>query len=81
MKSIKIEYDWLRKLLLKGFSVLSSILISDPGGTGKPLVESAFVASWSKSGGSATAIPLQYPTIEFARVAMSRLYNIDLKIK
>ncbi len=79
MKSIRIEYDWLRNVLPKGFPYPSSTLISGPGGTGKPLVEFAFVVSWLKSGGSAIAIPLQYPTTEFVRATMSRLYNVNLK--
>jgi len=79
MKSIKIEYDWLRKLLPEGFPHPSSTLISGPGGTGKPLVEFAFVASWLKFGGSILGIPLQYPTMELVKTAMDKLYNLDLK--
>ena len=79
MESIRIEQDWLRKLLPEGFPCSSSTLISGPGGTGKPLVLFAFIASWLNSGGSVIAIPLQYPTMEFVRIAMSKLYNVDLK--
>lgn len=79
MKSIKTEDEWLKKLLPEGFSYPSSTLISGPGGTGKPLVEFAFVASWLKSGGSVLGIPLQYPTMEFVKTTMSKLYNIELK--
>jgi len=79
MKTIKIEYNWLSNLLPEGFLYPSSTLISGPGGTGKPLVEFAFVASWLKSGGSVIGIPLQYPTIEFVKTAMKKLYNIELK--
>lgn len=79
MKSVNVDYDWLKKLLPEGFPCPSSTLISGPGGTGKPLVEFAFVASWLKSGGSVLGIPLQYPTTEFVRIAMNKLYNLDLK--
>ena len=79
MKYIRIEYDWLRRLLPEGFPYPSSTLISGPGGTGKPLVEFAFVSSWLKSGGSAIGIPLQYPSAEFVKRAMSRLYEIDIE--
>ena len=79
MKSIKIEERWLEKLLPEGFPYPSSTLISGPGGTGKPLVELAFVAAWLKSGGSMIGIPLQYPTMEFVETTMSKLYNIKLK--
>lgn len=79
MKTIKIEYEWLSKLLPEGFPYPSSTLISGPGGTGKPLVVFAFVASWLKSGGSVVGIPLQYPTMEFVEATMRKLYNINLK--
>ena len=79
MNSIKIEYDWLKKLLPEGFPYPTSTLISGPGGTGKPLVEFAFVASWLKFGGSIAGIPLQYPTMELVKTAMDKLYNLDLK--
>jgi len=79
MKTIKIEYDWLRKLIPEGFPYPSSTLISGPGGTGKPLVEFAFVASWLKEEGSVISIPLQYPRMEFLKTAMKKLYHIDLK--
>ena len=76
--SINIEVDWLRKLLPDGLPVRSSTVISGPGGTGKPLVLFAFVASWLKSGGSIISIPLQYPTTEFVSKALSEIYNINL---
>ena len=79
MNSIKIEYDWLKKLLPEGFPYPTSTLISGPGGTGKPLVEFAFVASWLKFGGSIVGISLQYPAMELVKTAMDKLYNLDLK--
>lgn len=79
MKSIRIEYNWLKKLLPEGFPHPSSTIISGPGETGKPLIAFAFVASWLKSGGSAIGIPLQYPTGDLVRTAMKKLYNINLK--
>lgn len=69
----------VKKTIAGGFPYPSSTLISGPGGTGKPLVEFAFVALWLKSGGSILGIPLQYPTMEFVKTAMDRLYNLDLK--
>lgn len=79
MEFIKMKEDWLDKLLPEGFPYPSSTLVSGPGGTGKPLVEFAFVASWLKSGGSVIGIPLQYPTIEFVKTTMNKLYNVDLE--
>lgn len=78
MKTIKIEDSWLNTLLPEGFPYPSSTVISGPGGTGKPLVEFAFVAAWLKSGGSVIGIPLQYPTIEFVQNALQKLYGIDI---
>ncbi|HKK54543.1 MAG TPA: hypothetical protein VJ926_03425 [Patescibacteria group bacterium] len=69
----------MNKLLPEGFPYPSSTLISGPGGTGKPLVEFAFVASWLRHGGSVIAMPLQYPTMEFVKTTMNKLYNLDLE--
>lgn len=79
MNSIKMEYDWLKKLIPEGFPYPTSTLISGQGGTGKPLVEFAFVASWLKFGGSIVGIPLQYQTMELVKAAMGKLYNLDIK--
>jgi archaellum biogenesis ATPase FlaH len=78
MESLKLHSDWLAKLLPEGLPVPSSTLISGPGGTGKPLVEFAFVADWLKAGGALIAIPLQYPTPDLMKTAMNKLYHIDL---
>ena len=79
MKSLKIEYDWLKKLIPDGLPYPTSTIISGPGGSGKPLVEFAFVASWLKSGGSVIGIPLQYPSIDFVKSSMLKLFDIDLE--
>ncbi len=78
-KTLKLKYEWLRKLLPEGFPYPSSTLISGLGGTGKPLVGFAFISAWLGSGGSVIGIPLQYPTAEFLRTAMDKLYNVNLK--
>jgi len=79
MTKLKTNIHWLDELLPEGILVPSSTLISGPGGTGKPLVEFAFVAAWLKAGGSLIGIPLQYPSGELVRTAMNKLYNMDLK--
>jgi len=79
MKRLKLEYHSLWKLLPGGLPIPSSTIISGKGGTGKPLVELAFVASWLKNGGSAIGIPLQFRTMEFVKNAMLTLYGIDLQ--
>jgi KaiC/GvpD/RAD55 family RecA-like ATPase len=78
MTNLKINISWLDELLPEGISIPSSTLISGPGGTGKPLVEFAFVVAWLKAGGSVIAIPLQYPGGELLITAMKNLYNLDL---
>jgi archaellum biogenesis ATPase FlaH len=78
MIKLKLNIKWLDELLPGGVLVPSSTLISGPGGTGKPLVEFAFVSAWLKAGGSLIGIPLQYPTGELVITAIRNLYNIDL---
>lgn len=78
MKNIKTNISWLEELLPEGIAVPSSTLISGPGGTGKPLVEFAFVDAWLKAGGSLIGLPLQYPSGELVRIAMHKLYKTDL---
>jgi archaellum biogenesis ATPase FlaH len=52
MNILKIEEEWLQEALPEDFPCPSSTLISGPGGTGKPLVEFAFVSSWLTSDGA-----------------------------
>jgi KaiC/GvpD/RAD55 family RecA-like ATPase len=78
MNRLKTNIEWLDGLLPEGISIPSSTLISGPGGTGKPLVEFAFVAAWLKAGGSLIGIPLQYPSGELVKAAMRKLYHMDL---
>jgi len=78
MTHLKTNISWLDELIPEGILIPSSTLISGPGGTGKPLVEFAFVAAWLKSGGSLIGIPLQYPSGELVKTAMKQLYNMNL---
>ncbi|MBN2300707.1 MAG: hypothetical protein V3569_01715 [Acholeplasmataceae bacterium] len=70
---------WLKELFPHGIDANESILISGPGGSGKPLVELAFVDSWLKNGGSVIGIPLQYPSLEMVNQSMYEIYKTDLK--
>ncbi len=79
MKKLKSNIEWLDALLPEGIAIPSSTLISGPGGTGKPLVELAFVSAWLKAGGSLISIPLQYPSAELIQSAIQKLYQIDLQ--
>jgi len=78
MAKLRTNIKWLDDLLPEGILVPSSTLISGHGGTGKPLVEFAFVDAWLKAGGSLIGIPLQYPSCELVKTAMHKLYNNDL---
>lgn len=78
MTRLKLNISWLNELLPEGILIPSSILISGPARTGKPLVEFAFVSEWLKAGGSLIGIPLQYPGGELLITAMKKLYNVDL---
>ncbi|MBN2632159.1 MAG: hypothetical protein JXR66_01290 [Bacteroidales bacterium] len=78
MMKLRTGINFLEELLPEGVLVPSSTLISGPGGTGKPLVEFAFVAAWLKAGGSLIGISLQYPGGELLITAMKKLYNVDL---
>ncbi|MBN2350645.1 MAG: hypothetical protein JXJ22_17545 [Bacteroidales bacterium] len=78
MVKCKSTFKWLDEVIPEGMFVPSSTLISGSGGTGKPLVEFAFVADWLKAGGSLIGIPLQYPSGELVRTVMKKLYNIEL---
>jgi KaiC/GvpD/RAD55 family RecA-like ATPase len=73
-----MNIEWLDELLPEGIRIPSSTLISGPGGTGKPLVEFAFVSAWLRAGGSLIGIPLQYPTGELVKKAINALYQINL---
>lgn len=78
MENLKTNIPWLEELLPEGIKISSSTLISGPGGTGKPLVEFAFVDAWLKAGGSLIGVPLQYPSGELVWTAMLKLYGTDL---
>jgi KaiC/GvpD/RAD55 family RecA-like ATPase len=78
MAKLRTNIKWLDDLLPEGILVPSSTLISGPGGSGKPLVEFAFVDAWLKAGGSLIGIPLQYPSCELVKTAMHKLYHNDL---
>jgi len=78
MKTLPITYNWIKDLIPNGLPYHSSTIISGPGGTGKPLAEFAFVASWLKAGGSVIGIPLQYSSIDFVRNSLLKLYQLDI---
>ncbi len=75
---IKSDINWLNELFPKGFESKESILISGPGGSGKPLVALGIANAWLKAGGSIVNIPLQYPSMSMIKESMKSIYNMDL---
>ncbi len=78
MKRLDLHVPWLKEMLPEGILIPGSTLISGPGGTGKPLVEFAFIASWLEAGGSLIGIPLQYPSGELVGKSLYNLYGLDI---
>jgi len=72
------DYDWLNRLAPDGFPVPASILLSGPGGSGKPLVGLAIAASWLRQGGKVIFVPLQYPDPEYIQHDLKHLYDLEL---
>ena len=54
MLHLKLNSEWIDRLLPDGFPFPSSTLISGPGGSGKPLIANFFAVAWLKNGGSVT---------------------------
>jgi threonine dehydrogenase-like Zn-dependent dehydrogenase len=48
-----------------------------PGGSGKPLIGLALVASWLRQGGKVVLVPLQYPDRTFTKNGLARLYHLQ----
>ena len=78
MKKLKLEEEWLTKLLPEGLPYPTSTLISVPGGTGKPLVGFGIVNDWLKAGGNVLFIPLQYPDYKFVKTSLKRIYELNI---
>lgn len=78
MESFHTGFEWLENLMPEGIPVPSSIVISGPGGSGKPLIALALVASWLQQGGNVVFVPLQYPERAFTENDLIQLYDLDL---
>lgn len=78
MNNLHIEYEWFAELVPEGIPVPSSILLSGPGGSGKPLIGLAVVVSWLKRGGQVVLVPLQFPDRAVIETYAKRLYGVDL---
>ncbi|HHW57897.1 MAG TPA: hypothetical protein GXX15_09600 [Clostridia bacterium] len=52
MSKIHFEREWLKELLPEGWAYDKPLLISGPGGSGKPLIGNFFAQEWLKKGGN-----------------------------
>ncbi|MGC9468324.1 MAG: hypothetical protein ACP5HS_07025 [Anaerolineae bacterium] len=78
MKNFHTNFEWLDRLMPEGIPIPSSTVISGPGGSGKPLIGLAIVASWLRQGGKVIVLPLQYPDPEFTKHDLAQLYDLEL---
>ena len=78
MDTIHTGFTWLDKLMPDGIHTHTSILISGPGGSGKPLLGNAFATAWLEQGGSVVFMSLQYPSTDFIFSGIAALGRIDL---
>ena len=78
MENFRTNFEWLDRLMPGGIPIPSSTVISGPGGSGKPLIGLAVVASWLRQGGKVILVPLQYPDRTFTKNDRARLYHLQL---
>ena len=70
--------DWFDQLMPAGLPVPSALMLSGPGGSGKPLIGNVLVGSWLRQGGSVVFISLQYPDPSFIYTALKNVSGLDL---
>lgn len=78
MKNFHTKVEWMDRLMPEGIPIPSSTVISGPGGSGKPLIGLAMVASWLRQGGKVIFVPLQYPDPAFTKSDLAQLYDLQL---
>ncbi len=78
METIKTGKEWIDNLLPEGFPIKSSMVITGPGGSGKPLIGETFVTAWLKAGGSVVFMSLQYPRKDFITESLLRISHLDI---
>ena len=76
--NIPISVPWLGDVLPQGFSSGQSIVVTGPGGSGKPLIGDAFLRSWLHAGGSVVFLSLQYPDPTFLYESYRRVTGDEL---
>lgn len=78
MGNFHSKFEWLDRLMPDGIPIPSSIVISGPGGSGKPLIGLAFVASWLCQGGKVIIVPIQFPDRTYTEDHLAQLYRVRL---
>jgi len=77
MYRIKMNLDWIDRLLPEEFPFPSSTLISGPGGSGKPLIASLFASAWLKNGGNVIFLLINSDRVYTLRILS--LFGIRLR--
>jgi len=78
MKTITTDIRWIDDLAPEGFPIKSTTVITEPGGSGKPLIGETIVSAWLKHGGSVIFMSLQYPGSEFAEESIKRVTGLNI---
>jgi len=78
MKTLKTGIKWIDSVIPEGLPLISTTIITGPGGSGKPLIGETFVAAWLKEGGSVVFMSLQYPSKEFISESIKNVAGINL---
>lgn len=78
MRAFHTQQDWFDRLLPEGLPIPSSVLLSGPGGSGKPLIGNVIVAAWLRQGGSVVFMSLQYPDHSFIAAGLKNVAQLDL---
>jgi KaiC/GvpD/RAD55 family RecA-like ATPase len=78
MNALFTKQEWFDQLLPKGIPTPSSILLSGPGGSGKPLIGNTIIAEWLREGGSVIFMSLQYPDHSFIVASMQDVAKLDI---
>jgi len=76
--NIRIDVDWFDRLIPEGFLNPSSILLSGPGGSGKPLIGNLITSAWLRQGGSVVFMSLQYPDHSFIVASLLKISHLDV---
>ena len=78
MDRLILDAEWFSRLLPEGIPIPFSILMTGPGGSGKPLIGNELVASWLRAGGSVLFMSLQYPDHKFIAAGLERVAGLRL---